>query len=323
MKTIILLCFITSLLSISCATTNISYKCGDELKLDTCHLTAKEIVGENTNYVYYVNPCKKGKKCEFDDDGVGTCVKRERTELLKQGEKCKINEECKTEICDGGKCGYIEDGAECQFSESCKANSVCTFNSGKVQCTPLVGKDSQCYYNVECKLGLLCNGISKKCTPMFSLDDGEASDQDYLCKSGKSIGNKCVTTSVVDATCTENKCKIKYDNQEQTAFCVRNNYVEKWLCPLQSDSQALQNYIKTFQDKVDDIDDEEEFDVEDMSGRYTLNYNTDLLGAYTAVIYDSVMKDADDCVKDFFYRQASGSINKYSLWLMLFMAFAF
>ena len=35
------------------------------------------------------------------------------------------------------------------------------------------------------------------------------------------------------------------------------------------------------------------------------------------------MKDADDCVKDFFYRQASGSINKYSLWLMLFMAFAF
>ena len=45
--------------------------------------------------------------------------------------------------------------------------------------------------------------------------------------------------------------------------------------------------------------------------------------AYTAVIYDSVLKDADDCVKDFFYRQASGSINKYSFWLMLFMAFAF
>lgn len=320
MKNIIFLITITFLLSVSCEN---SYKCADELKLDTCHLTVQETVDGNTNNIYYVSPCKKGKKCEIDNDGLGTCVKRERTELLKQGEKCKIDEECKTGICDNGKCGYIPDGGDCHFSETCKANSVCTINNGKLACTPLVGKDSECSSDDQCKLGLLCNGISKKCTQMFSLDDGEAANNGYLCKSGIIINNKCVTTSVVDATCTENKCKIKYDNQEQIAYCSRDNYVEKYICPIQSDSEALKNFIKIFQDKVDDIDDEEEFDVEDYSARLTLNYNKDLLEAYTAITYDSVFKNADDCVKDFFYRQADSSLLKYSYMLMLLFAFAF
>ena len=61
----------------------------------------------------------------------------------------------------------------------------------------------------------------------------------------------------------------------------------------------------------------------DILARYTLNYNKELLEAYTAVIYDNIFKDADDCVKKYWYRQAGANINKFPAILLILLYIIF
>ena len=323
MSNILLISLFFSLLSISCTDTY-SFKCADELKLDTCYLTSSTTVGSDTNYIHYVSPCSKGKYCDVSISGLGTCIKREKNELLSQGEKCKLKYECKSGICDNGKCGYLEDGTECKDGNSCKSTSVCVSNGTKFVCTALVGKGGKCEQDLECKLGLLCNEGNNQCTEMFSLNDGEVATNDYLCKGGVRIDGKCATTSISDATCnSDGKCKVNFNNIEYEVYCEEDFNLQKLFCPLQSDSEALKNYIKKFNDKKDDIDEDEEFDVVDKLARYTVNDNKELLQAYTAVIYDNIFKDADDCVKNYWYRQADANINKFPAILLILLSIIF
>ena len=87
-KTLILL---LCLVSYSLCTT---YKCADDLKLDTCYLS--------TSTDEYVKACATGKTCEETEGGAYACVKRKT--LLEEGDKCIVDEECQSDLCKDKKC---------------------------------------------------------------------------------------------------------------------------------------------------------------------------------------------------------------------------
>ena len=164
-----------------------TYKCADELELDTCYLTK----ATDTEITYYVKACKKGKTCNRNS---GYCYKK--IELLEEGDKCVIDEECKTQKCSGNKCAYLADGEECNRDEQCGIKSEC--KSGK--CVAYVGEGASCKavdgVQPPCRPGLICGKIEddedEKCIKQFSVENGKKVSNAFLCKSGIIDDGKCI-----------------------------------------------------------------------------------------------------------------------------------
>ena len=284
------------------------YICADELEIDTCLVEARE---ENDN-IYYVKGCSKGKKCREveigDDRTINKCMKD--NELREEGDSCLVDEECQSDNCVNKTCTHVKDGDDCLGSKSCNKNSRCKWTNEEEEkgdiCVALVGQGSNCKNDDDCKFGLLCNRISDSgiCTELFSLADGKESSEDFLCASGRRYKGKCATTKVFNSTCTQNqgeelKCQISLEGSTESEYISCQNEV----CPLQSDSEQLKEYIKVYSKerekmKKEDID---KIHVALMGdkGRFTLNGNKNVVKAYVNLMYYKEIED-NDCVKDYF-----------------------
>ena len=296
-----------------------TFKCTDDLKVKTCLLRTKESNGDYTNYV---KKCPKNKSCAPIDEDVSQCIKVDG--LLEDGEKCKLNEECESKNCVDEKCSYISDGGKCTGNFQCGKSSYCKSSGDTSSCAPLVGKDGTCVKNSDCKFGLLCNGRTLVCTEMFSLNDGEVSNNDLLCKSGKvfNIGNNgqtgyvCASTKTVNSTCTQVNsndntyvCGISY-NIAGTDIPAQIKCDDYGYCPVQSDSNELKEYIKVFQEELKDLSDDDINDIHvSTSTRKLLGNNKKVTKAYVNFKYFYQIGDNDDsdCIRDYFIRYEKSS----------------
>ena len=196
-----------------------TYKCADELELDTCYLKK----ATDTEITYYLKACKKGKTCseEPNSSNVGYCYKE--IELLEEGDKCVLDEECKTQKCSQNKCAYLADGEECHgYDERCGIKSKCY--EGK--CVAYVGEGASCE-EAPCRPGLLCGTIDaedEKCIKQFSVENGKKVSAGVLCKGGKK-GD--------DGKCTD----LTEDKSEWDAYV--EEYIDEQEDVLKEDKEKL------------------------------------------------------------------------------------
>ena len=256
-----------------------TYKCADELELDTCFLTKET----DTEITYYLKACKKGKKCsktpDDDDSGVGYCYKDIE---LEEGDKCVLDEECKTGKCSQNKCAYLADGDECNRDEQCGIKSTCIGNSSSPsKCVAYVEEGASCKevdgVQPLCRPGLVCGKIEdaeeKTCIKLFSVENGKKVSEDYFCKSG--------------TTDDDDKCTDRTEDKSEW-----DAYVEEYI-------DKLEDVLKEDKKKLSDID----WD--------TLNSKS-VAEKYVEYTYKKEIGTGDDadCIKDFFYIQ---HLSSYSL----------
>ena len=163
------------------------YKCASDLKVDTCYFKDYQSTESLDTYTYYVNACPKGKYCiELSDKGnedgilVNQCMKKKH--YLDEGDKCAIGSECKSGVCTDNKCVTYEEGHTCSSSKECKTGLYCKTNDKANACTKYLKKGDSCKEG-KCRPGLEC--ANEKCMTIFSLKDGEKTDNAGVCISGE------------------------------------------------------------------------------------------------------------------------------------------
>ena len=248
------------LLAISSIYSSTVYKCGSDLKLDTCYLEDNEEVGDETKTTIYVDACSKGKVC----GGGGTsnlfmtnqCIKVKYP--LEEGKKCTSNTECMRGKCDKNKCTAVDEGAKCSESEDCKLGLYCSGEGDNKTCKKYLGKDAACGADTaDCGIGLYC--YDSKCTPIYSLDNGKATSIDALCKSGHSYSNngadQCGEVKSV-GTCTDStptaELVFKFGESDYTTTCSCSSGCDSYKESL--DSKTVWNdYVKALAEEIDDV----------------------------------------------------------------------
>ena len=177
-------------LSLSLSLCEKVYKCGDDLKLDTCYIS--QASSDKTTTTYYLSACSKGKYCQEDglDVSYSICIKRKNN--LEIGDKCLIGNECITGTCTEGKCVGSKEGNQCNTDSNCDIGLYCETISNKNVCTKYVDAGGSCTGSDTyrpCKAGYVC--ANNQCTLQFSIENGSASTNPFACKSKFSYGGKC------------------------------------------------------------------------------------------------------------------------------------
>ena len=250
-----------------------TYKCADDLELDTCYLTKET----DTEITYYLKACKKGKKCSKkpNNSGVGYCYKD--IELLEEGDKCVLDEECKTQKCSQNKCAYLADGEECnRDAERCGIKSTCYGYPSK--CVAYVGEGASCK-EAPCRPGLICGRIDDAedvtCIKQFSVENGKKVSiwTTNLCKSG---------TTDDDIKCTDRT----------------------------EDKSEWDAYVEEYIDEQEDVLKEDKKKLSDIKW-HTLNSKS-VAEKYVEYAHKKKIGTGDDadCIKDYFIRQ---ELSSYSL----------
>lgn len=314
-------------------------KCADDLKLKACYLESFDSTGAKTTYV---KSCPKGKFCrqtyfEDSDDGIddegtqlqeiGICVKP--LKLRDEGDKCEADGECRWGLCKENKCTATADGGNCRDHKECSGISYCKgidSKTGLGVCAALVPAGGECVTSLkseDCAWGSVCN--KNKCVELYSLDDGTPADNGMACKGGEIADSTTRGTDVcashsydTDKSCDANTHKCKYilstgittDTPEtDTYFCDQDkdgNYV----CPLIESSEEFKKYLKVYRETLADMDDD---DKQKITNEITLN-DKKVAEAYAEYWYAVQMKDAGDCIQDFYYQiELSSSSLKYTL----------
>lgn len=312
------------------------YKCSESLKIDTCYITTTEKSGNEDIDITYVKSCPKNKKCHkstlnyYGDTGI--CLPKKN--YIEEGKECQVSAECQSDYCLNGKCAYHTIGELCKTNYNCDKNSFCNQNI----CVALYNKGQECTSSNECKIGLYCNinantliGI---CTEVFSLNDGDESSEDFLCKSGHRYQGKCSTTKTIDSTCNLidglRQCQISYKYESKaiktTTPCVGEEEGGYEYCPLQSDSDKLNNYIAIYLDELNKINDKKLDNIHlSTFNRKTMNNNKKVLEAYVNYKYHYALegvKDESNCIREYFMKLEEGTYLKYSyLFLGIFFLF--
>lgn len=291
------------------------FKCGKDLKVNYCIFTNEE------EDAIYVKPCKKGEQCKsvrkmIDDASTVQCVETKRTALLKEGDSCISSSECESTICNDGKCIYLEDYFNyCDNDNQCGLNSFCNN-----VCLPIYKSQQKCDVDSHCEIGFACGSINeettKRCLPMYSLQEGAITDNNLLCKSGYIIYNKdtkhkvCASLAPSNTTCDEyNNCKFIYESATYTdtitVDCKADND-NVYQCPL---GKGWNSYVALFNEEV------KKFNGKGVKitnvNRFHLG-NDKLIKAYAYYLYEANIKpdsqdENDICLNEFWYQQVGNN----------------
>ena len=322
------------LLAISSIYSSTVYKCGSDLKLDTCYLEDTENVGEDIKKTIYVDACPKGKVCNErggpDLSLTSQCIKVKYP--LEEGKKCASNSECISGKCDNDKCAAADEGGKCAQDRECKLGLYCLGETDNKTCKKYLGKDATCGDDTAlCGLGLYC--YDSKCTPMYSLDNGKATNIDELCKSGHSYSNNGV------AQCGEVKSVGTCSNTTSRAELVltfESDYTTTCFCPCDNYRERLErktewnDYVKALTEEIDDILEDEEryqyyqlnsfdydqsFGIKKLKEKWIEYYKFDEISLASS-------EDDKDCVRDYYIRQLSSNKLYLSVFGILLSALA-
>ena len=340
MKQIVKLLVFTTFISLLSFSIQKEVKCADDLKIkNVCYLQDIEADGKE---VEYVKACSKGKQCaqplmdytsyndfEIDyDDRV--CVKIVKYKF--DGDKCTATGECMRGFCKDGKCQDVKDGGVCKNNADCSGLSYCSNGI----CKKLGAEGDSCSEAGSCQLGLACG--NNVCVKRFSLNDGDTTIESEACKGTESERiniNNTYTKVCFSHTVNDETCSIRNDSEGYTCVYNKNyggktqkgtqNYEcdqtakGKWMCPLLETSDEFKNYVKKYDEKLKDMDDEDKAKVQN---RWNLD-NRDVNKAYAEYWYYVMMQDTDDdCIKDY-YRRVDLSSNWIKLSLLSLLSIIF
>ena len=235
-----------------------------------------------------------------------------------EGEKCTPPLECRSEICTNKKCEIKKENEACQTNkDKCGKGEYCSGNDDAGVCKKLSGKEGDCTNDEQCEIGLTCS--NNKCIVKYSLDVGSAATTGGACKTGKIGNNKCSTYTAIDDSCStrvdgdvELYCKTK-TNDGSSDLEKDNDYCEKnWnddnICP----TKVFENwdkYVEEFKKRYDDLKDEDKKDK--YINRDTLNKNK-VRDAYAEYYYYAKINFDDDCIKEYYQKQAGSSFLFFS-----------
>lgn len=310
-------CLFRSLLLLSCLSlfkseTSCPRKkkeCADD-KAAYCHIYGTEGTGTLSEFSEYFRTCPKNENCKIPlASKVGQCLKN--MFLLSENQTCSVSSECRSGVCKESKCIYVADGEICDFDSNCGRESFCE----NQKCVPLKKEGEDCIFDKECQVGFACgktNGNKEKCTKMFSLEPGDQSNNELLCKDGyiHSIGNiyYCAKATLENEKCqmlqTE-QCKMtinvgsKGEGLVDYGTCKCNWNGEAYCQPVSS-SAVWTNFVDTYSKDISKVNN-------------TMHYSTmredwwgveSIIKAWVDYKEYFNLKDADSCVKEFYYRQA-------------------
>ena len=183
------------------------YKCLTDGS-ETCHTYNKAEDGLET---YQVQKCKDSTKyCAvlFDSTQNVTCTAKPEATGLPAGEACEKDSNCRGELkCESKVCAGKDKEAVCTYDYECKPGLYC---DGK--CKELNKLGDACKNDNDCVNNALCNG--DKCVEIFSLDDGQETNNKLLCKSMKKYSDEgktyCASSELTSTECPEDKkCRYK------------------------------------------------------------------------------------------------------------------
>ena len=221
--------------------------CNEDSKDEKCY-SSSIVEGVTT---YKVKKCSTGT---CDSTVTGLCV------ILKKldGEKCSAPEECYSGICKDSVCVGIAENESCSRIEECKKDLYCSFELNKV-CKKYKKAGEECFVGNECDFGLDCGSTTyqeaKKCVKMYSLKNGDYSDNKNLCETGYIYGtladSKCSSTSNVakegEACEADTDCKIKIKTGETeveaNGKCTCSMIDLKSYCEYTTTSTKFQDYL--------------------------------------------------------------------------------
>ena len=322
------------LLAISSIYSSEVYKCGSDLKLDTCYLEDEETVGEETKTTIYVDACPKGKVCTEGESSnlslVNQCIKVKLP--LEEGKKCASNSECISGKCDNDKCAAADEGGKCTENRECKLGLYCSAENDNGTCKKYLGKDATCGDDTAaCDFGLYC--YDSKCTPIYSLDNGKATSINELCKSGHYYSNNGVNQ------CGEVKSVGTCSDTTSSAVVVltfESDYTTTCKCPCDDYRDSLErktvwnDYVKALTEEIDDILEDEErykyyhltsFDSDKSFGIKKLKEKWIEYDNFEEISL-APSEDDKDCVRDFYIGQLSSNKLYLSVFGILLSALA-
>ena len=298
MKTIILLftlCLFAPILSQSQV-----YRCASTLnETNLCFKTVRD----HLDIVFYVGGCAEDEYCPSTHEPA-YCTKR--VQKKEHGETCSANADCKSDLCEDGKCFRLEDGELCRGHANCGNFSFCDDDSKT--CKPLVNEGESCASNFECGFDLVCS--DRKCQKMFSIENGEPSDNYFACKSGfayefeKPEGNDkyCAEKKQLTPACLEiykETCDFKYTSGETTVvfheWCLPN-WDYKPYCEESTGNKFWKAFIETYEEEKKKID-PTKIKVTDLRPLYWSKKSKRALMNY---VYHARLLGAEKCVYDYF-----------------------
>ena len=153
------------------------YKCLTDGS-ETCHTYNKTEDGPET---IQVQKCKDStKKCpeDFRSTKNATCTAKPEVTGLPAGEACTKESNCQEGLkCENNVCTGKDKEAACLNDYECKPGLYCDGSN----CKELNKVGSTCKKDTHCVNNALCMG--DKCVEIFSLDDGQETNNELLCKS--------------------------------------------------------------------------------------------------------------------------------------------
>lgn len=310
-------CLFSSLLILSCLSLLKSESsCPKKIKecvenVAFCHIYGTEGTGTLSQFSEYFRTCPRDEICKVPlASKVGQCVKN--IKLISENEPCNVSSECMSGVCKNSKCVYVPDGQSCDFDSNCGRESFCGDNK---TCVPLKKEGEDCNLDKECQVGLACgktNGNKEKCTKMFSLNPGDQSNNELLCKDGyiHSIENVyyCAKASLENEKCEiieSDQCKMTINAGSHGIGLVaygtcKCNWNGEAYCQPVSNSKVWTDFVETYSSNIAKVN-------------KAVHYSTmrddwwgieKIMKAWVDYKEFFNLKDADSCVKNFYYRQA-------------------
>ena len=171
-----------------------------------------------------INLCPSNQICIINSDlNEGSCKENilEYNMPAFPGGKCEKNFDCYSNKCENNICKGSKMGEKCLTSADCLFGLYCKDN----YCIVPKPKNSKCEKNSECKFPFICyNNI---CSEFFSIENEHPilnENYEFLCKSGRSFGNKCNNLKNINLFCDEDNICL-YENENGKSFSFKENCV--------------------------------------------------------------------------------------------------
>ena len=275
------------------------YKCLTDGS-ETCHTYNKT---EDGNVTIQVQKCKDStKKCPeaFDSTKNATCTAKPEVTGLPAGEACENNSNCLGELkCENKVCAGKDKEAACVNDYECKPGLYCDGSN----CKELNQVGTTCKKDTHCVNNALCMG--DKCVEIFSLNDGQETNNKLLCKSMHLYLNTtesksyCASSELTSSKeCPkEGLCKYKTTlgegkevNTTRECDCKATDNT-KLYCPIGSTSDLHKDAIQAKKDAFEDT----------KNKHVTLKGKSNKFDLKKKIQKDDVsplLDDAEDCMLD-------------------------
>ena len=274
------------------------YKCLTDGS-ETCHTYNKAEDGLET---IQVQKCKDStKKCPeaFDSTKNATCTVKPEVTGLPAGEACEKDSNCLGDLkCESKVCAGKDKEAACANDYECKPGLYC---DGK-NCKELNKVGTTCKSNTECVNNAFCMG--EKCVEIFSLDDGQETNNPVLCKSMNmyfdttAMKTYCASSELTTKDCPKDGPCIykttygegKEVNTTRPCACKATDST-KLYCPTGTTSDLYKDAIQATKDAFEDA----------KNKHVTLKGESkkfDLAKKAAKAAFSPLLDDAEDCMLD-------------------------